>query len=73
MTAKPTWSDWRSLPGNWLPSPDVLAETLDGGQSFRWQQGDGLWTGTWTGCVAQLRFKDRTLEWRAPAPLCAAV
>jgi len=73
MTAKPTWSDWRSLPGNWLPSPDVLAETLDGGQSFRWQQHDGLWTGTWTGCVAQLRFKDRTLEWRAPAPLCAAV
>lgn len=42
MTAKPTLPDWRSLPGNRLPSPDVLAETLDGGQSFRWQQGDGL-------------------------------
>lgn len=30
-----TWSDWHSLDG-WNPSPEVLAETLDGGQSFRW-------------------------------------
>jgi len=30
-----TWSDWRPLAG-WNPSPAVLAETLDGGQSFRW-------------------------------------
>lgn len=67
------WSDWQSLSTNWRPSPDVLAETLDGGQSFRWQQGDGLWTGTWAGCVAQLRLHDGSLEWRAPAPLGATV
>ncbi len=30
------WSDWQPLPGGWNPSPAVLAETLDGGQSFRW-------------------------------------
>lgn len=26
---------WRAITG-WTPSPDVLRETLDGGQSFRW-------------------------------------
>ena len=39
MTRQPhqlPWSDWQSLPGNWHPSPVTLAETLDGGQSFRW-------------------------------------
>jgi N-glycosylase/DNA lyase len=83
---KPTaWSDWRPLPGNWRPTPEILAETLDGGQSFRWASvstptpvadveiGDhSTWTGTWGGCVAQLRLNDRTLAWRAPAPLRAA-
>lgn len=67
------WSDWQSLPGNWHPSPDVLAETLDGGQSFRWQQVDGFWTGTWSGCVAQLRLQDGSVEWRAPSPMRAEV
>jgi len=33
--SNPAWSDWRPIPG-WNPSPAVLAETLDGGQSFRW-------------------------------------
>jgi len=33
--SKPAWSDWRPITG-WNPSPAVLAETLDGGQSFRW-------------------------------------
>lgn len=34
MTAA-AWSEWRPYSG-WCPTPDVLAETLDGGQSFRW-------------------------------------
>ncbi len=67
------WPDWESLPGNWQPSPDVLAETLDGGQSFHWHQTDGIWTGTWAGCVVQLRLHDGSLEWRAPTALRAAV
>jgi N-glycosylase/DNA lyase len=69
--SKPAWSDWQPLALRL--APDVLAETLDGGQSFRWQQVDGLWTGTWSGCVAQLRLQDDAVEWRAPAPLRANV
>ncbi len=69
--SKPAWSDWQPLALRLAPG--ILAETLDGGQSFRWQQIDGLWTGTWSGCVAQLRLQDGSVEWRAPAPLRAAV
>jgi N-glycosylase/DNA lyase len=74
------WSDWQPISG-WRPSPVTLAETLDGGQSFRWQPGIGdtatpprtLWTGTWAGCVAQMRSTENGLEWRAPAGLHSAV
>ena len=65
----PPWSDWQPLPGGWSPSPTVLAETIDGGQSFRWHQVDGLWTGIWAGHVVQLRQTDNQLEWRAPVAL----
>lgn len=34
------WTPWRPLPGGWRLSPAVLAETLDGGQSFRWNRLD---------------------------------
>ena len=30
------WSNWQSLAIGWSPSPTVLAETLNGGQAFRW-------------------------------------
>jgi N-glycosylase/DNA lyase len=63
------WSDWQPLPGNWQPSPDVLAETLDGGQSFRWHQAGQTWMGQWGGHVAQLRLHEKSLQWRAPAKL----
>ncbi len=87
--SKPAWSAWQSLPG-WRPSAATLAETLDGGQSFRWFRcaepsglrslGEGepgevssdIWTGTWSGHVAQLRLAGDTLEWRAPAARRAA-
>jgi len=66
------WSEWRSLPGNWAPSPAVLAETLDGGQAFRWRQDEnGIWTGVWLDCIAQLRLELGQLEWRAPATAAA--
>lgn len=67
------WSNWKPLPGDWHPSRDVLAETLDGGQSFRWHHADGIWTGAWAGCIAQLRLLDGTLQWRAPKPLAKTV
>lgn len=63
------WSDWTLLPG-WSPTADVLAESLDGGQSFRWRHDDtGTWTGLWADCLVQLRLADSRLEWRAPAAL----
>ncbi len=79
------WSDWQPLPGNWHPSPPTLAETLDGGQSFRWASvstptpfadveiGDHLiWTGIWSDNVAQLRLDDGRLEPLKPAPRLSA-
>ncbi len=67
------WSDWQPLPG-WAPTPALLAETIDGGQSFRWSRDNaGVWTGLWADCVAQLRLHDAALEWRAPLPLHARV
>lgn len=64
------WTDWQIFAG-WSPSPAALAETLDGGQSFRWSPtGDSLWTGVWSDCVAQLRLSPAgALEWRAPAAI----
>lgn len=62
------WSTWQPVTG-WSPDPAVLAETLDGGQSFRWSQdGAGVWSGTWADQIVQLhRPDDGTLAWRAPA------
>ncbi len=78
------WTPWRPLPGGWKPSAGALAETLDGGQSFRWNRLDVggpapagspriIWTGTWSDNVVQLRLRDGALEWRAPKPLAGNV
>src|SRR6267154_2463806 len=69
--SKPAWSDWQPLALRL--TPEVLAETLDGGQSFRWHQADGVWTGIWGDHVAQLHLQDGSLLWRAPAPLAQSV
>lgn len=48
-------------------SAHVLAETLDGGQSFRWNRSpEGIWRGIWGPHVAEIRHtsQDR-IEWRA--------
>ena len=63
----PVWSDWRRVAG-WNPSPAVLRETLDGGQSFRWYHAEGVWTGLWSDHVVQLRWTGRAPEWRSPDP-----
>jgi N-glycosylase/DNA lyase len=68
-----SWSPWQPLPGDWRPAPAVLAETLDGGQSFRWGQVDGVWTGLWGGNVAEIKLQDGTPHWRAPSALTATV
>jgi len=63
MTAA-AWTDWRPLAG-WNPSAAVLAETIDGGQSFGWYRTDDSWTGRWLSHVVQLRMHGERLEWRA--------
>jgi N-glycosylase/DNA lyase len=69
-----TWTGWHPLPTAALPrEAAVLAETLDGGQAFRWhRQSDGSWRGVWGGCVVELRLKDHRLAWRAPEAIAAA-
>jgi N-glycosylase/DNA lyase len=69
------WSPWRPLG---LASPlsgPVLAEVLDGGQSFRWQlHPHGVWEGAWAGCRARVRPgrpPEGDLEWSAPLPQAA--
>jgi len=60
------WAAWQPL-GLSL-TPRVLAEILDGGQSFRWRCEDDVWTGIWSDHVAQLRLSSTgSLEGRVPA------
>ncbi len=57
---------WRKLPLDWQPSERALAETLSGGQAFRWQLNDGIWTGQWARQVCQLRQSTGgALQWRS--------
>ncbi|RXK53333.1 DNA-binding protein [Oleiharenicola lentus] len=65
------FSDWQPLPG-WAPSPDVLRETLDGGQAFRWNEANNIWTGTWSTHCVQLRLGDTGLQWRGTPGTTAA-
>lgn len=69
----PPWSQWQPLPGNWHPTPAVLAETLDGGQSFRWNHANDAWTGFWDGCAAEIQLRGDAVYWRAPARLESTV
>ena len=51
--------------------PTVLAETLDGGQAFRWnRQADHTWLGIWGTHAVALRLDPaERLQWSAPAAL----
>ncbi len=70
--SKPAWTVWRPLAG-WHPTPAVLAETLDGGQSFRWRQAEDGWTGQWLDHVVQIRSARDLLEWRGASESSEAV
>lgn len=67
-SARPSadWSDWQPLALRYTPG--TLAETLDGGQTFRWRQtGDGVWHGLWADHFVRVRLSDTSaLEWSAP-------
>jgi len=50
------WSPWLPLAGVAPLASDVLAETVDGGQAFRWQRlPDQTWLGLWSDQVVRLR------------------
>ncbi len=68
--AATAWSEWQPLTGVPPLTRDVLAETLDGGQAFRWNRADDdTWLGAWADNIVLLRLAaDNTLEWSAPAP-----
>ncbi|KAF0095214.1 MAG: N-glycosylase/DNA lyase [Puniceicoccaceae bacterium 5H] len=64
-------ADWQPLPNAPRLSPAVWAETLDGGQAFRWNwQADAqAYLGIWRQHVVQLRLApDEALHWRALTP-----
>lgn len=67
------WSDWQPLRGLPPLAADVLAETLDGGQAFRWnRQPDGTWLGLWADRIVRLRLgPDERVQWSAPAGIAA--
>jgi len=64
------WSAWRALPLGAPLDTAVLAETLDGGQAFRWRCDAGVWHGIFGKSVVQLSL-DATgsLNWSAPDAL----
>jgi N-glycosylase/DNA lyase len=77
-SVSPIWSDWQPLPDSPLLSPAVLAEILDGGQTFRWHQlDDGSWQGIWADNLARVRLANATtasrIEWSAPTSLATRV
>lgn len=69
------WSAWQPLAGAPALTADVLAETLDGGQAFRWNRGaDRIWLGQWADHVVRLQLaRDGHLHWSAPRPLASAM
>src|ERR1019366_4199908 len=55
------------------PAAAVLAETLDGGQAFRWGCHDGIWLGLFGDSVVRLSLDIQgVLPWSAPTSLATA-
>jgi N-glycosylase/DNA lyase len=69
------WSDWQPLELPETLTPAVLAEVLDGGQSFRWNRtSDGVWQGAWADCAVRLKpAEPGKLLWSAPENLTGGV
>lgn len=69
------WTAWQPLAGVPALAAGVLAETLDGGQAFRWSRAtDGTWLGVWGQNAARLRLvAGRRLAWSAPLPIAPRV
>jgi len=63
------WTGWQPLDLGAPVAPAVLAETLDGGQAFRWnRQADGTWTGIFARHAVRLaQDADGRVSWSTPA------
>lgn len=72
---EPAWSPWAALSPEVTLTPTVFAETLDGGQAFRWRrEGDGIWHGIFGDWVVRLMLgADGKLIWSAPRSVAANV
>ena len=57
---------WMPLDADWAPPHDSLAETLDGGQSFRWVRHGDYFEGRWGAHVARLRAAPGGVEYAVP-------
>jgi N-glycosylase/DNA lyase len=75
LAADTIWTPFGPVAGAPTLTPAVLAETLDGGQAFRWHaDADGSFLGQWSDRVARLRLAPSgALEFSAPATLAPAV
>jgi N-glycosylase/DNA lyase len=69
------WSELQPMPLSGPPNAAVLAETLDGGQAFRWRlESDQTWLGFFGPHAARLKLDSSgTLLWSAPASIASAV
>lgn len=69
------WSGWQPLALPEPLSPAVLAEIVDGGQTFRWSRApDGAWQGAWSDSVVRLKPSESGgLLWSSPENLAGVV
>jgi N-glycosylase/DNA lyase len=73
--AASAWLPWRTTERPVTITAAALAETLSGGQAFRWRRvpaGDmaDVWQGVWAGNLARVRAGAKgVLEWTGPASL----
>ncbi len=66
------WSAWRKLSPSLKMEAGALAETVGGGQAFRWRRVEKgeAWQGVWGGAVARVRVgRAGEVEWSAPLEL----
>jgi len=58
-----TWQVWEDAPSF---TPTSFAETIDGGQAFRWQRIDQFYEGRWGRNALRLRYIDERVEYARP-------
>ncbi len=64
------FTPWSRLRGKSCFTDRSLAETLEGGQAFRWRRNkSGLWTGIWNRNFVEIRLEGEKLLWRCPQTL----